>query len=209
MNPHLPVPDEVFDALGDKIVAGLGDAVEDARDDLLEFRTIVPHLATMSSRGLANWIHDRIFVHAQARLDSIEGVSFIDSGPYHDMWVGTDYHLRFKRHSKTGAVRAYPTQAALDFITQDDVLFGGGVVNLIAGYEWLDDVQEMGDAVISLRDGSFEDALWVAHLPGTDEMGGGGSNVTPITPIDDSPATPVIDVPKIDEAAKAEETDGP
>lgn len=204
MNFHA-TPDEVFDRLGDKIVLGLGDAVADARQDLATYRGSLPEFAaTDSPRGRFNWIHDRMWSRAKERLEGVPDVVFVEKGPLHDMWVRTEFRFRFKQHSLLGAVRSYPTTAALQFIAQDPDLFGQSTTNLIAGYEWLSDVQEMGDPVLSLRDGSFEDPIWMVTLPtsGTAALG----TVHPIVPNDDAPSIPAIDVPKLDAADKQQES---
>lgn len=197
-------PDEIFDLLGDKVILALGDAVEGAREDYRLYRTTFPGFAaTDAARVRFGWIHDRIWNRVKNDLDDRPEVSFVDQDPTHDMWVGSEFRFRFKRHSLTGAIRAYPTAAALDFIAQGVDLFGVSTVNLTAGYEWLPDVQEMGDPVLSLRDGSFDEVLWMVNLPTTGTLSGG--IVAPIIPPTDGPTAPIIDVPSLDNAGDAEE----
>lgn len=185
-----PSADEVLTALGDKITFGLGDAVAGAANDLALYRAMLPDFAAeQCSRGLANWIHDRIWARAKANLDDVPDAHFNDRGATHDLWVRTDFRLRAKRHSLTGAIRAYPTPSTLDFISQQTDLFGASTVNLTIGYEWDEPAQQMGDPVISLRDGSFEEVIWMTNLP----TSGLAGTVFPIAPMSDSPATPAID----------------
>jgi hypothetical protein len=195
-----PTPDQVLAALGDKVVAGLSMAVASARQDLADYRAVLPHfVADHSGRGLANWIHDRLWAHATIALDGIHNLSCVDSGPSRDIYVGMDFHIRLKRHSSTGAIRSYPTATALDFITQEPdllTLLGITTLNVSVGYEWDDLSRSVGDAVISLRDGSFDDVIWMVDLPSASAAGGAG--VTPILPTGDGPAAPIIDVPRID-----------
>jgi len=191
-----PEPDEVIEALGDKVVAALSAAILGAKDDLAEYRQGMPHfVADHSPRGLANWIHDRIWARIVAELDGVESVSFVDSGPLRELYVNADFRLRFKRHSPTGAIRSYPTVGALDFITQEPdllSLIGIRTLNLTAGYEWDDLARTMGEPVLSLRDGSFEDVLWMSTLPAA------GGTITPIKPVTDGPTPPVIEAPRHD-----------
>jgi len=197
-----PLSDEVIDALGDKVVAALGAAVIGAKADLAEYRLGMPHfVADHSGRGLANWIHDRIWARIVAELDGVESVSFVDSGPLRELYVGMDFRLRFKRHSPTGAIRSYPTLGALDFITQEPDLFsllGIHTLNLSAGYEWDELARTMGDPVLSLRDGSFEEVIWMTTLPAAGGTAGG--TITPISPVTDGPTAPIIEVPSYDAA---------
>lgn len=80
----------------------------------------------------------------------------------------------------------------LAFISQEPDLFGIATLNLTVGYEWDEIGQQMGDPVISLRDGSFEEAHWVVTLPTS--AGAGSGSIAPIKPTDDAPSTPMIDV---------------
>ena len=195
-----PVPDEVLASLGDKVVAGLSTAVASARQDLADYRAAFPHIvADHSGRGLANWIHDRMWAHATVALDGINNLAWVDSGPSRDIYVGMDYHIRLKRHSSTGAIRNYPTATALDFVAQEPdllTLLGITTLNVSVGYEWDDLTRSMGNAVISLRDGSFDDVIWMSDLPAAPAAG--GVIVTPIVPTGDGPAAPIIEVPRID-----------
>lgn len=65
-------------------------------------------------------------------------------------------------------------------------------MNLTVGYEWDEIGQQMGNPVISLRDGSFEEAHWVVTLPTS--TGAGSGSIAPIKPTGDAPSTPMIDV---------------
>lgn len=205
-----PRAGEVIDALGDKVVEALFASIVGAKADLAEYRLSMPNIvADHSSRGLANWIHDRIWARVVAALDGVDHVSFVDSGPLREMYVRLDFKLRFKRHSPTGAIRSYPTEGALDFITQErDLLslIGIRTLNLAAGYEWDELTRTMGEAVLTLRDGSFDDVIWMTTLPAVGGTAGG--TITPITPLRDGPTAPVIEVPGYDNA-ESEGTDNP
>lgn len=198
----IPVPEDVIDHIGDKIAFALGDAVNGARDDYCAYRSTFPQFAaTDAARVRFGWIHDRVWTRIKEALDGHPDVSFVDRDPTHDMWIRTDFRIRFKMHSLTGAVRSYPTASVLEFVCQEPDLFGVSTINLIAGYEWLPDTQEMGDPVLSLRDGSLEEVAWMITLPTT----GGVSNgtVEPIILLD-GPAAPIIEVPAIDGIDDAE-----
>lgn len=193
-----PMPDQVVAALGDKIINGFNAAVELTREDLATYRTALPEfVADHSNRGLANWIHDRMWARTRSELDDIDNISWIDEGPKRDIFKGLDFHIRLKRHSPGGAIRSYPTQSALDFITQSPDLFTGiGVttVKLCLGYEWDGVERRIGSPVMSLRDGSFDTSIWMVDLP---RRGSGGGTVTPIMPSGDGPPAPVIELPRI------------
>jgi hypothetical protein len=204
---HYPSADEVFNGLGDKVAFGLGDIVEGARLDYARYRETLPHVVSRhSARGLANWIHDAMWARALAVFDENPDVTFVDDEPTRDIYIRDEYRLRLKRHSKTGAIQSYPTAAAIDFISQDEDLFaelGSPILNLCAGYEWDRFTRSIGAAVLSLHDGSFKEPLWMVALPfsGTVPV----TPVIPITPHDGGPATPVIEVPKVDAARENNE----
>lgn len=195
-----PTSDEVLGALGDKVVSGLSMAVAGARQDLADYRAALPHIvADHSGRGLANWIHDRLWAHAINALEDVDSVSCVDSGPNREIYIGMDFHIRLKRHSSRGAIRNYPTATVLDFIAQEPdllTLLGITTLNISAGYEWETLTRTMGNAVISLRDGSFDEVIWMVDLP--ESSAAGGAVVAPIIPTVDGPSAPVIDVPRID-----------
>ncbi|WUJ72303.1 hypothetical protein OG809_03345 [Kribbella soli] len=177
-----PTSDEVLDGLGDKVVGGLSNAVVAASADLAEYRQIAPRFVSRhNERGLANWIHDMMWSHVLRELDGIPNVSFVDKEQWRDIYVGLAYRIRVKRHSPSGAIRSYPTQEALSFVSQQPDLFSGGLasVNLAAGYEWDAETRTMRGPVMSLRDGSFDDVIWIIDLPAS---AGGGGMLKPIFP---------------------------
>ncbi|MFT4164190.1 MAG: hypothetical protein QM650_03000 [Microlunatus sp.] len=194
-----PTPDEVLANLGDKATEALSGAVVGAREDLAVYRAALPQfVAEHSGRGLANWIHDRMWARVVAALEGVDGVVCLDSGPNREIAVRMDFRIRLKRHSSTGAIRNYPTANALDFITQEPdllTLLGIMTLNISVGYEWDEMTRSMGNAVISLRDGSFEDVIWMVDLPAAPAAGGA---ITPIVPTDDGPVAPVVEATRID-----------
>lgn len=203
-----PASDDVLHALGDKVVHGLSRAVVLARNDLADYRAMRPDwVAASTERGLASWIHDRIWHHLLGQVDGIDDVSVVDQEPTRELYVGITYRLRVKRHHIDGQVNTYPTQSALDFLGQ-----GGTMpiptmeeVNLIAGYEWDREERAMGAPLLSLRNGQ-SNIVWVIELPEVGEQGGdGGAVVRPIVP---DPTGPIVDLPGIEvrrDGSKGEE----
>lgn len=200
-----PSPDDVLAALGDKVVAALFKAADQAKEDLAGYREEMPqYVAESSNRGLANWIHDRMWARLVAELMDVEGVELVDAEPVREIRT-RGLCVRLKRHTPTGGIRAYPTASARSFIAQPveaDLLSllvepwselpYGQTLNLTAGYEWDQTSRSMGEAVLSLRDGSFDDVVWMVALPtpGT----GGGTTITPMAPPSDGPTTPSVEM---------------
>lgn len=189
-----PSSHDVFDALGDKVIAALTGAVQGCRADLQAYRSRDPgEVADMSERGLASWLHDRMWAHCARELDGSHA-QLTDSGGKREVLVRSAYRIRLKRHSPSGAIRAYPTSGALEFITQDQDLLdqlGRPIVNLTAGYVWDRAERTVGDAVISLRDGSFKDVIWMTTLPDS------GATVVPTIPLFPTtglPSAPLIEI---------------
>jgi hypothetical protein len=111
-------------------------------------------VADHSERGLANWIHDRMWTHLVSLLDGHPSVSFIDHGVTREMWVGTTYRLRAKRHLDDGRVSNVTTPTVLEFFAQEQATFDGlDEVHLIAGYIWDPLERRIVAPVLSLRDG--------------------------------------------------------
>lgn len=207
-------PQQVADSLGDKFIHGFAAIVEGASADLAEYRLLMPHVVSRSTpRGLANWIHDSMRARARAEFDGLTEVSFEDGGPHFDVYVvATDqtlFRVRLKRHTGTGRITNYRTQSALDFITQPDdllSLLGMRTVHLCVGYEWDATTRTMGAPVMTLRDGSFEQAVWMIDLP-TAPLAGTGTVVNPTTPIvptTEGPSLPTIEIASDDEASNDE-----
>jgi hypothetical protein len=65
-----PPAERVLDELGDKVIDGLARAVAQAKQDLASYRAWRPDIvADHSERGLANWLHDRVWRHVTAEFD--------------------------------------------------------------------------------------------------------------------------------------------
>lgn len=186
----------ILEELGDKVLNAFGWAVVAARRDLAEYRAWHPDwVAQSSSRGLANWIHDRLWHHVARLLIDIPEVEVYEKGATRELIIGGRYRVRVKRHGIGASVSTYPTQGALEFMHQPNeqlVLAGLEQVRLIFGYEWLGGSDEVGAAVLSLRDGSKK-VLWVHGLP-DDEQDAAAS-----LPSWEAPAPGVMRQPQIGE----------
>jgi len=165
MESSHPTPEQVTEELGDKVVNGLAFMVAQTREDLRVYRTTFPGwVADSTDRGLLNWCHDRLWVHAVRIFEDLDGVTLVDRLPLREISVGIRYRLRVKKHDLDGKVSTYLTQGALDFLEQDPpTLDGLEEVRLIAGYRWLAEERQLGAAVISLRDGK-DRLVWMHDL---------------------------------------------
>ncbi|MGI9000221.1 MAG: hypothetical protein ACR2GH_00985 [Pseudonocardia sp.] len=201
MKSEYPSPEQVLDDLGDKVAQGLALMVGRTRTDLETYRRTFPAwVADSTDRGLLNWCHDRAWVHALRIFDGVPEVSSVDQPPTRELYVGTRYRLRVKKHDVEGGVSTFLTQGALDFLEQEPVTLDGlEEIRLIAGYRWDPERRELGAAVISLRDG-HDHVIWMYEL---DEPAGGvGTTTTPIlSPTE--PSVPEIEMPSDGEHGKA------
>ena len=198
-----PNPDDVLKDLGDKVVQGLALMVAHTADDLHVYRRTFPSwVADSTERGLLNWSHDRAWAHVTRIFDGISGVSFVDQPPKREIYVGTRYRLRVKKHDIEGRVSTYLTQGALDFLEQEPpTLDGLEEIRLIAGYRWDPELREVGAAVISLRDG-VDHVVWMHEL---DEPAAGAvASTVPILP-PTAPRTPQIRMPSDDAVSERAE----
>ncbi|MEU4804367.1 hypothetical protein [Actinosynnema sp. NPDC023587] len=188
-----PPADDVLRDLGDKVVASLVDATATTRDDLSDYRSFRPGwVADHSERGLASWIHDRLWANLRRELDGVDEVLLTDLGATREIAVGLNYRARVKRHSITDRVRSYPTKAALAFWAQSETTLSGlEEVRLGFGYRWDPEERRIGKAVISLRDGLETDAIWVVEVD-TGEAGTDGVRPINSNPVD--PSLPQIDL---------------
>lgn len=165
-----PDVEEVLEDLGEKVKAACLSAVAKARTDLADYRSIRPeYLADASARGLANWIHDRIWAHLDGALEDVGEARVFEQGATREVivdGVARTYRIRAKRHDVAGRVSTYPTQGALEFLDQPpaQLTFEGlEQAHLIVGYQWEADAHEIGPAVLSLRDG-MDTVIWLTEL---------------------------------------------
>lgn len=190
MNWH-PLQAAVLAELGDKVQAAVAESVAAARSDLSDYRELQPTwVAEHSERGLANWIHDRVWAHLMQRLDGEAEITVVDREPTRQFRVGSRYLMRVKRHRLGDAISTYPTQTALQFYAQGpQTLFPGlEEVRLAAGYLWDPDSRSVGEAVLSMRDG-LENVVWSVVI----ELDP-GSGAVAIRPMPFGPTSPVIEL---------------
>ncbi len=200
MNSHFN-SQKILEALGDKVIESLGAAVFNARHDLKSYRLAFPEFAAdASERGLANWIHDRLWAHLTSSLQDSGIAEFVDSGPTRELLVDGIYRIRIKRHDGHGRVSSYPTTAATTFFEQLSLELRLGSeteVRLAAGYRWVPEAREIGPAVLSYRDG-VENLVWMVELPEPSQTGH-------VTSIAGSPTPPPaeISLPAVDGLSEA------
>ena len=118
MNRH-PTFQEVLDEIGGKAAAAFVLSVKRTKADLRAYRETFPQwVADHSDRGLANWIHDRLWAHLKTLADQVPDMDIIEKGPTREIAVGLNYRLRFKRHDEVGDIASYPTETFLEFVAQ-------------------------------------------------------------------------------------------
>jgi hypothetical protein len=192
MKSH-PSSQDVFDDIGEKPLVAFASSVLRARRDLADYRIFRPHwVAEHGERGLANWISDRLWAHLVYLGDGVPGMNLVESGVTREIGLGVNYRLRFKRHDELGLVASYPTPTFLEFASQpSDQLPGLEETRLIVGYEWIKDLRNIGDAVMSLRDGK-DKIIWCERLPYPGEAEAGGDTAPVVAPASPSPKRPTI-----------------
>lgn len=191
-------PEAVVEALGEKVLGALGSAVPKTRSDLDRYRKALPEFAsTSSARGLANWIHDRVWHHVVEEIQGLRNAFTIIKGPVCEVVVDEKYRIRVKRHNWVGRVSTYPTATALKFLRQpleQLVIEGLDQVRLIAGYRWDHTRHEIGPAVLSLRDG-LNNVLWVIELSESSTDTSSARTIPPTTPV--APQLEFPEMPKV------------
>ncbi len=177
MKSEYSSPEQVLDDLGNKVAQGLALMVARTRADLDLYRRTFPGwVADSTDRGLLNWCHDRAWAHAVRIFDGVREVSFVDRPPTRELYVGTRYRMRVKKHDIEGGISTFLTQGALDFLEQEPATLDGlEEIRLIAGYGWDPELRAVGAAVVSLRDG-HDRVIWMHEL---DEPAGGVVATTP------------------------------
>lgn len=200
-----PTFDEVASALGDKVMAAFVATVDKSRGDLAVYRAALPRfVADQSERGLANWIHDRMWANLGVELQGLADVVMTERGVVREVGVGTNFIIRLKRHSQEGGIQTFPTLAAQEFWAQGDVqpaLDGLELVTLGAGYMWMRDEREIGPAVLSLRDG-IDEMIWFEEIARFED-----GTVAILNPEPVEPTRPTIHLAGEDEAT-AEQSGG-
>ncbi len=202
-----PSSQHVFTDLGDKVLDAISRSVDGAAADLRTYRAQHPDwVAQHSERGLASWIHDRIWHHFVRLAEHIDDVHIRDREPIREISVGIRYRLRMKRHHEDGQVSAYPTQGSMDFMEQDGqgTIEGLEEVRLIAGYEWDRDSRGMDAAVLSLRDGK-DKIIWRESLPEVAAVREGATVGRPTAPV---PSRPTVEARDRRKGEKGEDVPG-
>lgn len=201
MNSY-PNEQQVIDDLGDKFISAFIESVGSARDDLESFRSYRPAWSiNFSKRFVANFIHERIWDAMIRSVNDYPDVTVIDAEPTRQINFGMNYTLRFKRHTDKLVIKNYPTSGAMAFWTNratTPTLPGLETWTLAMGYIWESDLGEIGDTILSFRDGK-DHPIWSVTL--RNEEGGKSTGIT-WTPVD--PTLPQLDLSDV--AAQAEES---
>jgi hypothetical protein len=206
-------PDHVLGELGDKVVAAIVTSTDGARADLADLRGWRPTwIPQMTQRGVANIIHERIWAHLSAELQPLldDGVTLVDREPVREVAVtlegGRTYRLRFKRHSERDLVSSYSTSSDLAFWAGPaaaPTFDGMEEIRLCAGYRWDPLTRDIGEAIVSYREGKTN-PIWAARL----DTGAGGQ-ASRITWSPAAPNLPTIDLERAlrDEVAEGQGTE--
>ena len=147
---------QVVDDLGDKFLVAFVKALEATRKDLADLQDFRPQwFINFSKRFVANFIHERMWDHTVTLVDSHPDVNVVDQEPTRQIHFGVNYVLRFKRHTEKLLVRSFPTSGAIAFWTNRaaPALPGMELWSLALGYIWDAETGEIGDAILSFRDG--------------------------------------------------------
>ncbi|QYL29476.1 hypothetical protein TM48_03963 [Mycobacterium shottsii] len=184
-------PQQVVDDLGDKFLVAFIKSIEVARVDLSEFEGFKPEwFVNFSKRFVANFIHERVWDSMVSQVHDHPGVTVVDREPTRQIHFGTNYVVRFKRHTGKLKIESFPTKGALAFWANraTPTLPGLEVWTLAMGYIWQPELGEIGDAILSFRDGK-DKPIWSVTLNSH-----GGESATDITwePID--PQLPQLDL---------------
>lgn len=187
-----PNEQEVIDDLGDKFIHAFVESVDSARDDLESFRSDHPAwFINFSKRFVANFIHERLWDAMTRKVSDHPDVTIVDAEPTRQILFGASYTFRFKRHSDKLKIEAYPTSGALAFWTNRataPALPGLETWTLAMGYIWEPDLGEIGDTILSFRDGK-DKPIWSITL--RNEEGGASTGIT-WAPVD--PTLPQLDL---------------
>ncbi|MGL4178229.1 MAG: hypothetical protein ACRCSN_19410 [Dermatophilaceae bacterium] len=128
-------------------------------------------------------------------------MSTIDREPVRQLQVGR-YEIRLKRHRLGEHISTYPTRGAVKFWSSEAVLPGLETVSLALGYLWDAELREVGDPILSFREGIHK-PIWGVRL----ERGAGGAAAITWRNVD--PNLPDIDLSQVIEAPGGTEEAGP
>lgn len=187
-----PDQQRVIDDLGDKFLLAFVKAVETARNDLTAFEQFRPEwFVNFSKRFVANFIHERMWDGMVRQLVDHAEVTVVDNEPTRQIHFGSNYVVRFKRHSSALKIESFPTPGALAFWTNRATLPGLELKSLALGYIWNPDIGEIGEAILSFRDGK-DNPVWSVTLNPNE-----GESATDITWAPVPPDLPQLDLSEI------------
>jgi hypothetical protein len=187
-----PDPQQVIDDLGDKFLLAFVKAVDLARVDLAAFEQFRPAwFVNFSKRFVANFVHERMWDGIVRQLVDHPDVTVVDQEPTRQIHFGSNYVVRFKRHTSALKIEAFPTRGALAFWTNRAALPGLELMTLAMGYIWNPELGEIGDAILSFRDGK-DNPVWSVTLNPND-----GESATDITWASVPPELPQLDLSEI------------
>lgn len=203
MNSH-PLPQQVLDDLGDKLVEAFLEAMEVARADLDDLRAWRPGwFGLFTERFLANFLHERLWAELITRVSDHPGVEVIDREPTREIESGGRYVIRLKRHRKGDKISTYPTQKAKAFWMNEATLPGLERASLAMGYLWDPELRQIEASVLSYRDG-LDHPVWGVKFDRADEGGATGISWSSI-----DPTLPSIDLSAVlDEEEETEDGAG-
>jgi len=190
-----PNQQRVIDDLGDKFLVAFVKSIDIARGDLSEFEDFKPEwFVNFSKRFVANFIHERVWDSMVSQVHDHTEVTIVDKEPTRQIHFGGNYVVRFKRHADNLKIESFPTSGALAFWTNRATtppLPGLELWTLAMGYIWQHDLREIGDAILSFRDGK-DKPIWSVTLKSH-----GGESASDITwePID--PQLPQLDLSEV------------
>jgi len=183
----------VLDELGSKFLLALVRATDSARDDLASMREWNPGwFPYFFQRDIACVVHSRIWAALMSELEEVDGVNLRTEEPFREVRISTGsgrtYTLRIKRHSEDDQIRSYSTPTDLAFWGGLSATFEGmEEVRLAAGYRWLAASGDVGNPVVSYREGK-DNPIWAVEV----DTGAAGS----VTPVEYRPVSPTM--PQVD-----------
>ena len=159
-----PDPEKVLEDLGEPFIHALIDAVDGAREDYREFQAWHPDwFPSFFERFTASFLHERIWDRLTRATSQMEHISVYDREPTRQLWSGTHYLIRLKRHRSRDRISTYPTKAARELWSGQAALDGLESISLAVGYYWDSELREVGDTVVSYRSGT-DNPVWAIRL---------------------------------------------
>lgn len=170
---NIPDQGQVIEELGVAFLQAFISSVDDTRDDYAAFREWRPDwAANATGRFVANLLHDRIWAHLNERVQGIPELRIVDEEPRRELHHGLHYVMRVKRHSEDDRVATVDTPASRQFWLGQNTLDGLEQVNLALGYRWIKDIREVGEPVLTYRNGK-NNPIWAVELNKTEDQTAG------------------------------------